>query len=159
MTPKKAHSQYLQDQIQNASPEQILIMLYDGAIQALDESKKHIQDADPFEFTQRIIKAQKIIAELIGALKVDISPELVINLSRLYEFMYHHLVLAQRDKSSEKIAQVVQLLRGLRNSWKDAIETAKNEKPAPAAEKGEKEAITTPSPALPAKKPSLSFQA
>ena len=150
-----AHRSYMRDQILNASPEKIIVLLYDGAIKSLDESRQHIQDADPFRFTELVINAQQIISELIGALKVDIYPELVINLSRLYEFMYQHLVRAQLEKNEEKINQVIHLLKGLRDSWKEAIDKAKDEA---AASAGATQAAPAPV-AKPAPKPSLSFQA
>jgi flagellar protein FliS len=75
------------------------------------------------------LKQKKIIAELMGALKAEVAPELVLNLTRLYEFMYQHLVKAHDEKSEEKIEQVLTLMRDLRQTWVDAIEKAKDEEP------------------------------
>lgn len=147
------HQKYLRDEIQNASPQKLIILLYDGAIKALEDSKSLIEDKDPFQFTQKITKAQSIIAELIGALKVDLFPELVINLSKLYEYMYQQLVKANLEKSSEKIDQVIELMRGLRESWSTAIEKAEEEGFSLESKTKEDKENTSP------KKPSLSFQA
>ena len=50
-------------------------------------------------------------------------------MTKLYEFMYQHLVKAHDEKSEEKIEQVLTLLRDLRSTWVDAIEKAKTEEP------------------------------
>lgn len=107
--------------------------MYDGAIKALDESEQRVNDEDPYEFTKQVIKAQNIISELMGSLKVDVFPELVGNLARLYEFMHQHLVKASLEKDIEKIAQVKSLLKSLRASWKEAVQKI---------EEGESEEIT-----------------
>ena len=118
---KQQHKQYLREQILGASPGKLLLLMYDGAIKALDESLLHAEDQDPHDFTNLVIKAQNIISELMGSLKVDIYPELVGNLARLYEFMHQHLVKASLEKDVKKIEQVNALLRNLRASWKEAL--------------------------------------
>jgi flagellar protein FliS len=129
MAPTQAQKNYIRDEIQNASPQKLIVMLYDKAIKSLEEAKKNIQNENQFYFADNIIKAEKIIAELMGALKAEVAPELVLNLTRLYEFMYQHLVKAHDEKSEEKIEQVLTLMRDLRQTWVDAIEKAKDEEP------------------------------
>jgi len=129
MPQSQAQAKYIRDEIQSASPQKIIVMLYDRAVKSLEEAKKHTQSEDPFAFTANLTKAEQIIAELMGALKPEVAPELVLNLTRLYEFMYSHLVKAHDEKSEEKIEQVLSLLRDLRQTWVDAIEKAKDEEP------------------------------
>jgi len=129
MPQSQAQAKYIRDEIQSASPQKIIVMLYDRSIKSLEDAKKTTQSQDPFEFTANITKVEQILAELMGALKPDIAPELVLNLTRLYEFMYSHLVKAHDEKSEEKIEQVLTLLRDLRQTWVDAIEKAKDEEP------------------------------
>lgn len=129
MAPNQVQQNYLRDEVQNASPQKIIIMLYDKAIKSMEEAKKNIDNPNQFYFSDNLIKAEQIIAELMGALKAEVAPELVLNLTRLYEFMYQHLVKAHDEKSEEKIEQVLSLMRDLRQTWVDAIEKAKDEEP------------------------------
>ena len=149
MTKNLAQQKYIQDEIKNASPQKIIVMLYDKAVKSLEEAKKHTEDKNPFVFSENLIKAEQIIAELMGALKTDIAPELVLNLTKLYEFMYQHLIKAHDEKSHEKIEQVLCLMRDLRQTWLDAIEKAKEE---------EHLEIETPVPEVKAR-PSFTLQA
>ncbi|MBF0198605.1 MAG: flagellar protein FliS, partial [Planctomycetes bacterium] len=61
-------------------------------------------------------------AELLSGLKSSVAPELVANMSRLYEYMYHTLVQAHLEKDENKINQVIELLRPLRETWVQAME-------------------------------------
>lgn len=129
MAPNQVQQNYLRDEIQNASPQKLIVMLYDKAIKSLEEARKNIDNKNQFYFSDNLVKAEQIIAELMGALKAEVAPELVLNLTRLYEFMYQHLVKAHDEKSEEKISQVLTLMRDLRQTWVDAIEKAKDEEP------------------------------
>ena len=136
------HKQYIRDEIKSATPQKLILLLYDGAIKNLEDSKLYIEKEDQFDFTQSIAKAEQIIAELIGALKSNTAPELVANLSRLYEFMYQNLVNAHLERSVEKIDQVISLMRGLRESWAEAVEKMEQDPeghPMPSVEEQPKE--------------------
>jgi len=136
MSSLAQHQKYVRDQVQSATPQKLIIMLYDKAIKCLEDAKKQKDDKNPYHFTNNITKAEQILAELMGALKPEIAPELVFNLTKLYEFMYQHLVKAFDEKSLEKIEHVLTLLRDLRQTWLDAIEKAKNEEPFVLPENG-----------------------
>ena len=68
------HSNYIKDQIQSATPQKLVVMLYDKAIRCLEDAKKEIENKDQFPFSSNIVRAEQIIAELMGALKADIAP-------------------------------------------------------------------------------------
>lgn len=123
----KARQSYIKEQILSASPEELLILMYDSAIRSLEDAKKM---TDAYEFNQRLIKAQNIIAELMGALKKEKAPEVVTNLAKLYEFIYRQLVDANLNRDVLRVDRVLGLLRNLRDSWQQAIEKAEHEKKA-----------------------------
>lgn len=152
----KLHKQYLHDQILNASPGKLIVLLYDGAIRSLEDAKKQVSDKDPHDYTQNLSKAQNIIAELMGALKKDIFPELVENLARVYDFMFRHLMEAHKDKSTQRIDQVLTLLRNLRGGWAEALENAPQQAQEQDAQQDSTNEVQTPQIK---KKPALSFQA
>ena len=98
---------YLKNQIETSSPEQILILLYDGAIKFLNQAKIGIQNKDIELTHNNLIKAQNIISELRDTLDMEIGGELANNLYALYNYFNRRLVLEH--------------LRGLRDTWKQAI--------------------------------------
>ncbi len=127
MAEHEASQRYIREQIQNARPEQLIVLLYDGAIRFLKESKPHAGDPDPYLFHELQLKAQRVIAELMGAVNTSIYPEMSKNLVALYEFMIRHLVQANIEKSLPKTDDVLGLLYRMRDTWKEAVEKAAQE--------------------------------
>lgn len=112
---------YLKNQIETSSPEQILILLYDGAIKFLNQAKIGIQNKDIELTHNNLIKAQNIISELRDTLDMEIGGELANNLYSLYNYFNRRLVQANIKKEIEPLDEVLEHLKGLRDTWKQAI--------------------------------------
>ena len=121
-------NQYKKAQVQTASPEQILIMLYDGAIRFLNQAKVHMQNKDIEQTHTNIIKAQRIITEFMSSLDVEMGGEMAQNLFNLYEYLHHRLVQANIKKDEEALDEVLGHLRSLKATWEEAIKIAAKEK-------------------------------
>ena len=81
---KKGLGRYQDMKVQTASPAQIMIMLYDGAIRFTLQAKKKLEEKD-FEGKGIFIsKTQAIVDELMNSLNFSIAPELCENLQQLY---------------------------------------------------------------------------
>ena len=124
--------QYQKSQIATASPEKILIMLYDGAIQYLNVAKTVIGEPRNSENIQKIhnniLGAQKIITEFMNTLDMEIGGEVAQNLYDLYNYLYNRLVEANIKKDESLIDEDLIHIKGLREKWLQAIEIAKKEK-------------------------------
>lgn len=112
---------YLKNQIETSSPEQILILLYDGAIKFLNQAKIGIQNKDIELSHNNLTKAQNIISELRNTLDMEIGGDLANNLYALYNYFNRRLVQANIKKEIEPVDEVLEHLRGLRDTWKQAI--------------------------------------
>lgn len=121
-------NQYRKSQVETASPEQILIMLYDGAIRFLNQAKVHMQNKELEQSHTNIIKAQRIITEFMSSLDMDMGGEMAENLFNLYEYLHHRLVQANIKKDIEAIDEVLDHLRSLKSTWQEAIKIAAKEK-------------------------------
>lgn len=122
---------YLKNQIETSSPEQILILLYDGAIKFLNQAKIGIQKKDIELTHNNLIKAQNIISELRDTLDMEIGGELANNLYALYNYFNKRLVQANIKKEIEPVNEVLEHLRGLRDTWKQAIIKKREEEQLP----------------------------
>ena len=120
--------QYQQSQIQTASPEKILIMLYDGAIQFLNKALKAMEENNIQESHNNNVAAQNIIAEFMNTLDMDIGGEVAQNLYSLYEYLHHRLVQANINKKPEYVKEVLVHLKELKHTWEEAIRIANKEK-------------------------------
>lgn len=119
--------QYQKSSIETASREQILIMLYDGAIQFLNKAKVAMQNKDIEATNNNLIGAQNIIQEFINSLDREIAPQLADNLTSLYEYFIRRLVHANLKKKIEPIDEVLSYLKSLKATWEKAIVLAQKE--------------------------------
>lgn len=119
--------QYKQSEILTASREQILIMLYEGAIQFLIKAKTALNDKNIEELHNNLVRAQNIIQEFINTLDRDVSPQLADNLTSLYEYFIRRLVHANVKKELAPIEEVLGYMKSLKATWEKAIELAQQE--------------------------------
>jgi len=120
--------QYQTNQIQTASPEKILIMLYDGAIQFLNKAKKELENKNIQEVHNNILGAQKIMSEFMNTLDMEIGGPTAVNLYNLYEYMHYRLVQANIKKDVTMVDEVLVHLKDLKATWEEAIRIANKEK-------------------------------
>ena len=118
---KKGLGRYQDMKVQTASPAQIMIMLYDGAIRFSLQAKKKIEDHDFEGKGVFISKTQAIIDELMNSLDFSIAPDLCSNLQQLYIYINERLTHANIQLDAEAMDEVIQLLNTLRDGWKQAL--------------------------------------
>ena len=119
--------QYQKLNIETASREQILIMLYDAAIQFLNKAKIAMRNKDIEASNNNIISAENIIQEFINSLDREVAPQLAENLISLYDYFLRRLVYANIKHKVEPIDEVLKYLKSLKATWEKAIELAKIE--------------------------------
>jgi len=117
-----AYDQYQQNQIMTASPEQILLMLYDGAIRFTRQAIYGLEEENLSLFHQGIKKSMAIITEFSNSLDHTIGGEIAENLDALYDFMIRELIKANLHKDIESLQTVEKLLVDLRATWGEAVE-------------------------------------
>lgn len=128
---------YRRTQIETASKEQLLLMLYDGAIHYLKRAKMKMQEPPNEESltekTNLILKAQDIILELMAALDMENGGDLTRQLFRLYEYMNYRLNQANIRREIPAVEEVITLLSDLRATWDEAIQRAQRANAATSA--------------------------
>ena len=119
--------QYQKANIETTSKEQILIMLYDAAIQFLNKAKIAMNNKEIENTHNNLIGAQNIIQEFINSLDREISPQLEQNLESLYEYFIRRLVHANIKREIEPVDEVLKYLKSLKATWEKAIMLAQKE--------------------------------
>ncbi len=116
-----------------ASPGQLVLMLYDGALRFLGHARDALESTD--ESTRRIeiintnlIKAQNILAELQGNLNHEIGGDHAANLNRLYDYYIRRLLEANMKKKVEPVIEVEGLVRQLRDGWAEMLRNYETER-------------------------------
>ncbi len=128
---------YRANSILTASPGQLVLMLFDGALNSLAIARAACDDpaGDPRRFEvihTQLTKAQKIIAELQGTLNLEAGGEFAKTMYRLYDYYDRRLVEANLKKQSAPIAEVEKLLGEVRNAWSEMLREKDSAAPMPA---------------------------
>lgn len=136
--------QYQANQINTASPEQILIMLYDGAIRFTRQAIMGVETDRPDERRHGISKAMAIISEFSNSLDHSIGGKIAEDLDALYNFMIRELTKANIRNDLDKLQVVERLLVDLRQTWGEAVVVSRKElaNAVSAQEKTEEQAYT-----------------
>ena len=120
-------NQYQHNQVMTASKEQILLMLYDGAIKFCRQAIAAGEAGNTAEKLGRIAKAFAIITEFSNSLNHEIGGDIASDLDGLYHFMLRELGDARTDTSGVHLRTVEKLLVDLRLTWGEAVEINKKE--------------------------------
>jgi flagellar protein FliS len=121
MNPKNPWQSYRQVATNTASPGQLVLMLYEGAIRFLERAQAGYHLEDPVEYhttiNNNIQRAQDIIRELDFSLNVDLGGELAQELHRLYDYFDRVLFEANLRKDPQGITEVIARVTVLRDAW------------------------------------------
>ncbi len=119
--------QYKQQQIETSSPEELLILLYDGAIRFCNLAKTAFKENNIEKYHNNLLKAQRILTEFMSSLDMEMGGDMAKNLFMLYEYLHHCLVQANLKKEVDKIDEVLSHLRTLKSTWEEAIRLAQTD--------------------------------
>ena len=129
MNPKNSNTnEYLKTKVLTASPEQLQLMLYDGAIRFCEQARVAIENQHIEESYNFISKAEKIVMELCLSMKEDIAPDTCTNMRRLYMFCYDRLVYANMKKDLDALNESLEILTHIRETWILLMEKLREER-------------------------------
>ena len=121
------YAKYQENQILSATPEQLLLLLFDGAVRFTRQAIDALDEGNLPGFYHGVSKSMAIITEFSSSLDHSIGGELAEELDALYNFMVRELLQANLHKDIEKLRVVEKLLVDLRGTWGEAIEVNKRE--------------------------------
>ena len=117
MMHSRGANQYLQTQVQSRSPLELVVMLYDGAIQAADSACAAIASGNIPARKAGISKMMGIIAHLQNTLDMERGGEIAENLDRIYTWANVRLLDAVVQNDATPVEEVRRVLGNLREAW------------------------------------------
>lgn len=117
---------YKNQQIMTAPPEQLTLMLYNGAIRFITESMTAIDQKDIPKAHAKNMKAQDIVREFIHTF--DMSYEISATWVALYDYILRCLIQGNVKKDKEKLQEAKQLLTEFRDTWIIVIKETRSAK-------------------------------
>ena len=126
MAPNNPYSKYIKQyqtsNITTATPEKLMILLFDGALQFLQKAKTAIAEKNLKERAENIDGARKILRELMRTIDLENGNDVAKSLFRLYNRMSMNLVRANVTRDASKIDLVIEDLTNIRWGFQKAIE-------------------------------------
>jgi flagellar protein FliS len=121
MTPLKHQKEYISQRVLTASPVELVGILYETALQAVDEALAALHSGDIAARGQSITKAIEVLSELQTSLRREVNPQYCDTLAGLYDYMRQQLLRGHRDKTGRCLQEVARLLQTLLEGWTGAI--------------------------------------
>ena len=110
---------YQNNKINTASPEESTLIVYEAIIKFCNIAILGIENKDVNKTHGNIVKAQKAISYLQSTL--DLTYEVSKNFNNIYVYAYDRLVEANIKKDKEIVEEVLEHMRGLRDTWKEVM--------------------------------------
>ena len=145
-----ASSEYLRNAVMTATPEQLQLTLYDGAIRFTRQAREAMERKDLETSCEKLLRVQRIIIELQSGLRSEVNPELCSQMSALYSFVYDRLVEANMKRDLACIDESLRILEHMRETWRLLLEKLRGaaaslsptSHPSPATNSGVGEALS-----------------
>lgn len=115
MALPSAYAQYQNNKVMTASPAELTLMLYDGAIKFANIAIMAIDNQDVPKAHTNIVKIEKIIEYLRATL--DMKYEVAKDFDNVYDYLLRRLIQANIRKDKEILEEVLEHLRSVRDTW------------------------------------------
>jgi flagellar secretion chaperone FliS len=119
------HAQeYRKNAVLGASPAQLVVMLYDGALRFIEGGRIAMRAKDLPRQNEALQRAQKIVVELLSTLDREQGGEIASNLASLYTFVLDKLMEANVYDRESALDEAVGPILELRDAWAQIASTS-----------------------------------
>ena len=122
MALPNAYAQYNNNKVMTASPGELTLMLYDGAIKFCNLAEMAVENKNVPKAHENIVKIQRIIDYLRQTL--DMKYAVAQDFERIYIYLSQRLIEANMTKDIEILKEINQHLHSIRDNWKEVMKAA-----------------------------------
>ena len=119
MSTASLRARYMGDTVATASPQQLLVMLYDRLALDLERAEEALVAADRDTAHGQLLHAQEIVLELRASLQVDVW-EGGPRLAALYGWVLSELMKANLKGDVRRVRDCRKVVEPLRDAWREA---------------------------------------
>jgi flagellar protein FliS len=116
---------YQTNSVFTASPEQLVVMLYDGALRFSRRALGAWEANDRAAATTAVGRVTAIVNELNATLDMDAGGEIAENLRSIYLFVTRHLLNSVAENDPQKLREAMNMLMDLREAFAEASKGAR----------------------------------
>ncbi len=128
MALPNAYAQYQRNKILTASPAELTLMLYEGAIKFCNIAIMGIESKDIEKAHNNIRKVERIIEEF--QITLDHKYPVAEDFDKVYKYLIVRLHEANMTKDKAILEEVLEHLRGMRDTWKQVMEASRSKQTA-----------------------------
>lgn len=121
--PINAALAYQNNKVNTASPGELTLMLFEGAIKFCNIALIGLEEKNISKCNTNILKAEKIVAHLRATL--DFKYTVAQDFDNVYKYIYDELVQANINKDKAKLEEALDNIREMRDTWKDVMKLAR----------------------------------
>jgi flagellar protein FliS len=137
---------YLRTKVMTASPEELRMLLLDGALRFANMAKDGLEHKDYEKIYEGFSNCRNIILELTNTIDPGPDPELAQNVRGIYIFIYGELVKSSIEKDIDRLNKTIELLEYERETWAKLMEKlAEDRKAGIVPETPAQQSVATPS--------------
>lgn len=124
MVQSNGYQAYANNKITMASPAELTLMLYEGAIKFCNIGLVAIENKDYVKANTNIQKVERIIGEFQATL--DFKYATAEDFDKIYSYLMERLIYANIKKDKDALEEVLKHLRTMRDTWKEVMKITKN---------------------------------
>jgi flagellar secretion chaperone FliS len=153
-TSERLQREYVESRILSAHPVETVAMLYQIAIESLEEAIRCLKSRDRMTRARMVTRAEKAIHELLIALNPSVDPEFVRNSADLYRYALRRIIAGHAQQTEGPFREALSVLRPLGSAWAElktrihaepgAVEVAAIPEPVPAEDRSTPAAVYDP---------------
>lgn len=120
MVQRNGYAAYKNSKVMTASPAELTLMLYEGAIKFCNVAVVSIEKNDVQAAHNNIMKAQRVVQELQATL--DMKYPVAQDFNNVYNYIISRLMEANHKKDTEILEEALKHLRTMRDTWKEVMQ-------------------------------------
>lgn len=124
MALNNGYAAYANNKIRTASPAELTLMLYEGAIKFCNIAIRAIEEKDVPKAHNNIVKVENIIMEF--QITLNHKYPVAKDFDAVYSYLKDRLVEANLKKDKEILEEVLEHLRTMRDTWKEVMRLTNN---------------------------------
>lgn len=124
MIANKGYGAYANNKVTTATPADLVLMLYEGAIKFCNIAIMAVEKKDVEKAHNNIIKVERIIEEF--KISLDFKYATAKDFEQVYDYLLYRLREANIKKDKEMLEEVLEHLRTMRDTWKEVMRMTKN---------------------------------
>lgn len=110
---------YQENAVSTASPLRLIVMLCGGVRRFMHMAQKSFSAGEEREGKNHLLRAEKVVLELMGSLNLEEGGEIAQNLLQIYQFTLEQCALCNESNYSQILPPLLKIWEGLEESWRE----------------------------------------